>query len=414
MPIKVLMPALSPTMTSGNLAKWLKKEGDVVKPGMVLAEIETDKATMELEAVDEGILAKILISDGSEGVDVNSLIAIILEDGEDASAVELIMNSVTDSQKIATESGDESDQNQLEVGRDKSFRSNDTDIGKSHDHRVFASPLAKRLASQKNIDLSKINGSGPYGRIVKNDILSYSSESNKICARNSDEFYTKKHTNIGKIIAKRLSESKQTIPHFYLTIECALEKLLALRSDINSAAGDKYRLSVNDFIIKAVSLSMQHLPMINASWSDENMIIYNNIDISVAVASEHGLITPVIRNANFKSVDVISGEMKDLVKKARENKLRPEEFQGGGFTISNLGMYGIKNFGAIINPPQSCILAVGEGVKKPIVDGDKIKVETVMEVTLSCDHRVVDGALGAEFLKKFKWYIEHPSIMLLK
>ncbi len=397
------MPALSPTMTVGNLAKWLKHEGDRVKPGDVIAEIETDKATMEMEAVDEGVLGKIIIAEGSEGIAVGSLIAIILEDSEDISALDNIsMHKQTTS----------------DVMKNKVPIPSDTTASHTHTKdsaRIFASPLAKRIAKERNIDLKSIIGSGPHGRIIKSDVLSDKAASLNTITRPQTEFTTKKHTNIGKIIAKRLLESKQTIPHFYLTVECNIDKLLDLRTEMNNLVTDavNYKLSVNDFIIKASALTMRDVPEVNASFDEEHIVVYSNVDISVAVASQNGLITPVIKNVDHKSLPELSNEIKDLATRARANKLMPEEFQGGGFTISNLGMYGIKQFSAIINPPQSCILAVGEGAKRVISDGQAIKVATIMDVTLSCDHRVVDGVLGARFLQRFKEYIESPINMIL-
>ncbi|MES2215247.1 MAG: pyruvate dehydrogenase complex dihydrolipoamide acetyltransferase [Pseudomonadota bacterium] len=419
MPIKILMPALSPTMIAGNLAKWLKKEGDRVKPGDVIAEIETDKATMEMEVVDEGILAKIIVPEGTEGVSVNSLIAIILEEGEDASALDNM--SVLEQPALkATE--DKSSNVDAAPSRQDSMSAKNDQPGNNQaesNHRVFASPLAKRIAEDKNIDLKKVVGTGPHGRIVKADVLSSNSQIS--CAkttqrqRSLEEFTTKKHSNVGKIIAKRLLESKQTIPHFYLMVECNLDKLLDFRSELNNMAGHppSYKLSVNDFIIKASALAMRDIPEVNASWDDQHLVMYSNVDISIAVAAPTGLITPVIKNADFKSLPEISNEIKGLATRARENKLTPEEFQGGGFTISNLGMYGIRQFSAIINPPQSCILAVGEGSKRVIAEGLSMKIATMMDVTLSCDHRVVDGVLGARFLQKFKEYIESPVRIIL-
>lgn len=401
MPIKILMPALSPTMAEGNLAKWLKKEGEKVKAGEVIAEIETDKATMEMEAVDEGILAKIIINEGTEGVAVNSLIAVILEDGETSEDLAKMDLSTILSPKVPVE------EVKTEVKK-VVIASVNNDVGS----RIFASPLAKRIAAEKNINLANISGSGPHGRIVKNDVLSAAPSIRQI-SRNSDEAKIVPHSNVRKIIAKRLLESKQTIPHFYLSIECHLDKLLEARAEMNSLSAS-YKLSVNDFVIKASALAMKDVPEVNASWSDDGMVIYNNVDICVAVASPSGLVTPVLKNADFKNMPALSNEMKELAGRARENKLKPEEFQGGGFTISNLGMFGIKNFSAIINPPQSCILAVGEGSKRVVVEKDEMKIATVMDVTLSCDHRVVDGAVGAEFLAAFKSYIESPIKMMMK
>jgi pyruvate dehydrogenase E2 component (dihydrolipoamide acetyltransferase) len=424
MPIKVLMPALSPTMTEGNLAKWLKKEGDKVKSGDVIAEIETDKATMEMEAADEGVLAKILVQAGAQNVPINSLIALILEDGEDAASIDAMIAESSLSEAA-------SDKTIQETKNNNAHKTNSTTselLGDTRNEgvaRIFASPLARRIASDKGIDLKNIKGSGPHGRIVKADVSlgldprASGIQSHKIhasSARNAIESTTIPHTNIRKIIAKRLLESKQTVPHFYLSVECKLDKLLDLRSQMNDAAGDpaRYKLSVNDFIIRASAFAMQDVPATNASWSDDGMIIYNNIDISVAVAGPNGLVTPILKNADLKPLSGLSNEMKELASRARENKLRPEEFQGGGFTISNLGMFGIKNFSAIINPPQSCILAVGEGSKRVVVEGNEMKIRSIMDVTLSCDHRVVDGAVGAQFLSRFKDYIENPVKMLMK
>ncbi len=409
MPIKILMPALSPTMTAGNLAKWSKKEGDKIKAGDVIAEIETDKATMEVEAVDEGILAKIIILGGTENVPVNSLIAVLLEEGEDPKKLDDFIassgpNISTSSSKTAEE------HKKIEQPKIAAIEH------KSHD-RIFASPLAKRIAEQNGVNLSNIAGSGPHGRIVKADILESGNTHRRgsSVGRNPEEYILKPHNNIRKIIAKRLVESKQEIPHFYLNIECNLDRLLEARQDINLASGTppSYKLSVNDMVIKAVGLALRDVPAANASWDDSGVIMYNNIDVSVAVAIDDGLITPVVRNADQKSLPELSNEMKQLAVKAKENKLKPEEFQGGGFTISNLGMYGIRRFNAIINPPQSCILAVGEGVKRPIIEDDKVTIATIMDVTLSCDHRVVDGAVAAKFLSAFREYIEHPVRMLL-
>lgn len=407
MPIKILMPALSPTMTTGNLSKWVKKEGDKVKPGDVIAEIETDKATMEVESVEEGILAKIFINAGAQNVAVGSLIAVILEEGEDASLIDAYATETPASRPLIPEATTLAS---APVAQKTHIVSNNTSDG-----RIFASPLAKRIAADKGIDISSINGSGPHGRIIKMDVENLSSSSSKSIGRNPIEYNVEPCSNMRKIIAARLVESKQNIPHFYLNIECVLDKLLELRVDINEMAQGPghYKISVNDLIIKASALALRDVPHANTSWSDQGIMLYNNVDISVAVAIDGGLITPVIKNADQKSVMDLSTEMKALAKKAREGKLKPEEFQGGGFTISNLGMFGIRRFNAIINPPQACILAVGEGVKRAIVEDDQIKIRTVIDVTLSCDHRVVDGAVGAQFLKQFKNYIEKPIKMLV-
>ncbi|MFP3120205.1 pyruvate dehydrogenase complex dihydrolipoamide acetyltransferase [Rickettsia sp. R2] len=412
MPIKILMPALSPTMTEGNLARWLKKEGDKVNPGEVIAEIETDKATMEIEAVDEGILAKIVIPQNSQNVPVNSLIAVLSEEGEEKTDIDAFIaknNSVSPSPKT--------DANLPKPRENIANVEEQVTVIKHDASKIFASPLAKRLAKMGNIRLESVKGSGPHGRIVKQDILSYtpSTAHNKIVSRNPEEYRLVPNNNIRKIIAKRLLESKQTVPHFYLSIECNVDKLLDIREDMNkSFSEDKStRISVNDFIILAVAKALQEVPNANASWGEDAIRYYNNVDISVAVAIENGLVTPIVKNANQKNILELSREMKALIKKAKDNKLTPEEFQGGGFTISNLGMYGIKNFNAIINPPQSCIMSVGASAKRAIVKNDQITIATIMDVTLSADHRVVDGAVGAEFLAAFKKFIESPALMLI-
>ncbi|MBM3590409.1 MAG: pyruvate dehydrogenase complex dihydrolipoamide acetyltransferase [Alphaproteobacteria bacterium] len=416
MPIEILMPALSPTMKEGNLAKWIKKEGDKIKAGEVIAEIETDKATMEVEAVDEGILGKILIPHGTENVAVNSCIALILADGEDKKAL--------DGYQVST------NQNISSVGT-QNDSSKSTPPIKNDKHNVVekvaivekaldrtnitkASPLAKRIAKDEGIALAMINGSGPHGRVIKDG----SSRSMSV-RRNPQEFYVIKNNNIRKVIAKRLLESKQNVPHFYLSCEFKIDKLNELRSALNEVAeidengNPAYKISVNDLIIKATAMALKKVPEANSSWNEDGILVYNNIDISMAVAIDGGLITPIIKNADQKSIQTISREAKQLAKKAREGKLTPEEFQGGTFSISNLGMFGIDNFSAIINPPQSCILAVSRAVEKPIIEHGQIKIAHMMNVTLSSDHRVVDGAVGAEFLKALRRYIEHPILNIL-
>ena len=406
MPIDILMPALSPTMTEGNLAKWLKKEGDEVKAGDVIAEIETDKATMEVEAIDEGILAKIVISEGSKEIPVNSVIAVLLEDGEDKS---LLDNYEVDTPSITSSPVEEKSQEAPKkevIAPAQNAKSGE---------RIFASPLAKRIAAEKNIDLSQLTGSGPSGRIIKNDVLNFTPfQSNLGFGRDSVEYKSIPNSNIRRIIAKKLTESKQQIPHFYLSIECNMDKILDARKQLNDTANDQYKLSVNDFVIKASAMALRDVPEANASWTDTAILQYNNVDISVAVSIEGGLITPIIKNADFTNLVDISHKMKDLARRARENKLAPEEFQGGSFSISNLGMYGIEKFSAIINPPQSCILAIGSSVQKPIVKNGEIIIANMMSVTLSCDHRVVDGAVGANFLAAFKKYIENPILFIAR
>ncbi len=411
MPIKILMPALSPTMTEGNLTKWLKKQGDKVSAGEVIAEIETDKATMEVEAVDEGILAKILVPEGTEGVIVNSLIAVLIEEDEKDADIDAFIlknqpssaSDITSKTTIITETA---------VSPNLSNHKENIPEIKT---RIFASPLAKRIASIEGISLSDIIGSGPRSRIVKSDVLAFEKNSKSSPRRNNEEYILVPNNNMRKVIAKRLMESKLTVPHFYLSIECVMDDALKLREQINiNFADDKNKkLSVNDFIILATAKALKDVPQANASWTDSAIMMYNNIDISIAVAIDGGLITPIIKNADQKNIHNISSEMKDLAKRAKENALSPNEFQGGGFSISNLGMYGIKNFSAIINPPQGCIMAVGASSKRPVVINDKLEIKTIMDVTISCDHRVVDGAVGAHFLNAFKKYIEAPILMFI-
>lgn len=426
MPIKILMPALSPTMTEGNIAKWLKKEGDKIRAGDVIAEIETDKATMEVEAVDEGTLARIVVPQGTEGVHVNSLIAVLVEEDEENPDVDGFVTKFSAGQSASNE------KTSLRGGSSEPTRQSQeagSAIVVSHEiatspavprnygassNRIFASPLAKRIASTEGISLSTIVGSGPHGRIVKADLLSVGQIKGRV-QRHGEEYRVLPNNNMRKIIAKRLLESKLTVPHFYLSIECMMDGLLAAREQINAGFGEDKtkKLSVNDFVILASAKALKDVPAANASWSDEAILMYNNVDISVAVAIDGGLITPIIKNADQKDITKISAEMKDLAKRAKENALAPEEFQGGGFSISNLGMYGIKSFSAIINPPQGCIMAVGMSAKRPVVVDDKIEIRTMMDVTLSCDHRVVDGAVGAQFLAAFKKYIEAPILMFV-
>lgn len=422
MPIEILMPALSPTMTEGNLAKWVVKEGDKVKSGQVIAEIETDKATMEVEAVDEGVIGKIMVANGTEGVKVNQLIALLLEDGEDAGA---LAKYVPKSGAVPGAAKPEVINQKSEDKQSASVPASGFQLPASGGGRLFASPLARRVAAGEGIDLRMVQGTGPHGRVVKDDVLkavaSGGTGGKGRVLRNPAEFTKIPNNNMRKVIARRLTESKQTVPHFYLTVECELDKLLEIRKEINfeaeSVAGkDKkpaYKLSVNDFIIKATALALKKIPTANASWSDEAILQYNNVDISVAVAIDGGLITPIIKNADQKSVITISGEMKDLAARAKTGKLAPEEFQGGGFSISNLGMFGIKQFSAIVNPPQGCILAVGAGEDRAVVRHGKIEIRNIVDLTLSVDHRVVDGAVGAQFLSALKHYIESPSLMLL-
>lgn len=434
MPINITMPALSPTMTDGTLSRWLKAEGDTVESGDVLCEIETDKATMEVEAVDEGVLGKILVAEGTENVPVHDVIAVLLEEGESVSDI----GNVSAAPVVAEAAPQPGSKPQAEKSAPVSVSAPAPAVAPistaqtSSGDRVFASPLARRLAKNAGIDLANIKGSGPHGRIVKADIegagtasaVPTSATTSATQAVTYDDpsiktnvfgmAYTEiPNNNIRKIVAKRLSESKQTIPHFYLTVECILDNLLAARKDLNEAANGAYKISVNDFIIKASAAALKAYPAANVSWTDDAIQQFVKADISVAVSTPTGLITPIIRAAEDKGLRDISIEMKDLAGRAREGKLKPEEFQGGSFSISNLGMFGVKEFAAIVNPPQGCILAVGAGEPRPVVIDGQIEIRTVMNCTLSVDHRSVDGAVGAEFLKVFKQYIENPVAMLV-
>ncbi|WP_374699621.1 pyruvate dehydrogenase complex dihydrolipoamide acetyltransferase [Wolbachia endosymbiont (group A) of Limnophora tigrina] len=416
MPIEILMPALSPTMskTGGKIVKWCKKEQDKVEIGDVIAEIETDKAIMEFESVDEGVLAKILVSEGTSGVPVNQLIALMLEEGEDRSALDLASAINTKVEKEVE--ADFSVSSNPSISSSSSMSSKCVTLGskkedRATENRIKVSPLAKKIAQNEGVDIKRLKGTGPYGRIIKADVLEFLDQTKSY--ERFEENTTVEVSNMRQVIAKRLVESKQNIPHFYLTVDCHVDKLISLKNEINSA-DESNKVTINDLIIKAVAFSMKKFPDINSSWIDTKIVKYSNIDISIAVALEDGLITPIVKNADEKSVLSISKEVKDLVNRARSGKLRPEEFQGGGFTISNLGMFGIKTFSAIINPPQSCIMAVGASKKQPVVISEKIEIAEVMTVTLSVDHRAVDGALGAKFLNAFKYYIENPTVMLLE
>ena len=419
MSVNILMPALSPTMEEGTLSKWLVKEGDTVTSGDLIAEIETDKATMEVESIDDGTIGKILVHEGQEAVKVNEPIAILLLDGENLSDIKSIKKvppteSVQEIEKIESKE-------KLNFSSDKTSKINlDTNINienlKKNETRIFASPLAKRIAKQKDVDLSLVNGSGPNGRILKADIENFNNNKdllqNEIISNNNNSELIK-NSSMRKTIAERLVKSKNKAPHFYLSLDCNIDQLLKIRSMINLKSNDKYKISVNDMIIKAASSSLIKVPKANASWENENTRYFNNTDISVAVAIDGGLITPIIKDVQSKGLLEISEDMKLLANKAKDGKLLPEEYVGGSFSISNLGMYGIKEFSAVINPPQGAILAVGSGEKRPIVINDQLTIASIMTVTLSCDHRVVDGAVGAQFLSVFKDFIENPSLMLL-
>ncbi|MBL4757700.1 MAG: pyruvate dehydrogenase complex dihydrolipoamide acetyltransferase [Rhizobiales bacterium] len=434
MPIDILMPALSPTMEVGNLAKWHVKEGDTVSSGDIIAEIETDKAIMEIEAIDEGVVGKILVAEGTADIPVNQLIAVLLEDGEDASAI----SSVAPAAPASTEAPATETESATPIPAPAASSASAPIAAPANGaERIFASPLARRIAASEGLDLAKITGSGPKGRIVKRDIeeavqsggaktapapMAASSasapapsmSSDAIRAMYEDGSYEEiPHNAMRRIVAARLTESKQTVPHFYLTIECEIDRLLAMRKEINGGAPEvdgkpAYKISVNDFVIKAMAMALRAVPMANATWTDDARLIHKHSDIGVAVAVEDGLFTPVIRKADEKSLSTISNEMKDMAGRARNKKLAPHEYQGGSTAISNLGMFGIREFSAVINPPQGTILAVGAGAQQPIVKDGALAIATVMSVTLSCDHRVVDGALGAELLAAFKNFIETP------
>ena len=449
MATNILMPALSPTMTEGTLARWLKKEGDTVTAGDVIAEIETDKATMEVEAVDEGVLGKILVADGTAGVLVNATIAILVEQGEAvpaagapaAKAAPAAAAETADSSPKPSAAGPSMAASQAPAAPAAAPLVN----GHDHGERVFASPLARRIAKDAGISLQAIRGSGPNGRIVKADVEAAKAGGASVQAPAAAPVATPaaaptpvpavapaaaprpvviagKHTlvpntNMRKVIARRLSEAKQTIPHFYVSADIEIDALMKLRAELNAKSpkdgASAFKLSVNDLVIKAAAAALRRVPAANASWTDEGIAMYDDVDISIAVATDGGLITPIIRRADEKGVAKISNEMKDLAARARAGKLKPEEFQGGGFSISNLGMYGVKSFSAIINPPQGGILAVGAGEPRPVVRDGAIVPATMMTVTLSCDHRVIDGAVAAEWMAAFKSIVQDPLSLML-
>ena len=440
MPTEILMPALSPTMTEGNLAKWLKKEGDEVRSGDIIAEIETDKATMEVEAVDEGTLGRILVPEGTEAVKVNQPIALLLAEGEDKSA---LSEGAKPAPKAEAKPSPAAEPEPAKAESRPAAPAPSAN-GHAEGERIFASPLAKRMAKLAGIDLSGIQGSGPHGRIVKADIEKAQQGGAPKAAVTTGPHARAPEaarpaaapapaapapaaaigapiaphrevalSNMRKVIARRLAEAKQTIPHFYLSVDVELDALLKLRADLNGRKGADYKLSVNDLVIKAAAIAIRQNPAVNAYWGGDKVYELEDIDVSVAVAIDGGLITPIVRKADQKGLATISAEMKDLATRAKAGKLKPEEYQGGGFSISNLGMYGIKEFSAVINPPQSCILAVGAGEKRPVVKDNALAIATVMTVTLSVDHRVVDGALGAEWLQAFKALVEDPISLML-
>ena len=448
MPVNILMPALSPTMEKGNLAKWLKKEGDAVKAGDVIAEIETDKATMEYESIDDGVLAKIVVPEGSQDVPVNQLIAVLAQEGEDPKAA---ASAAAAAGKGAPRAAAPAPAAPAPAAKPEPaarpaaasaapsapVAAQGAAPAAAHGaNRTFASPLARRLAKTAGIELNRIRGSGPHGRIIARDVEATRSGQGLAPAAASfalpvpsDEkiralfepgsYDVVPHDNIRKVIARRLVEAKLTIPHFYLTLDCNIGKLLAAREEINAAAPkDKdgkpvYKLSVNDFVIKALALALQRIPDANATWTESGMLKHHRSDVGVAVSIPGGLITPVVRHAEAKSLSIISNEMRDFAARARARKLKPEEYQGGSSAVSNLGMYGVKDFAAVINPPHATILAVGAGEERAIVRDGKIEAAWIMSVTLSTDHRAVDGALGAQLLGAFKALIENPVTMVV-
>jgi pyruvate dehydrogenase E2 component (dihydrolipoamide acetyltransferase) len=431
---QILMPALSPTMTEGTLARWLKKEGDTIKAGDVIAEIETDKATMEVEAVDEGVLAKILVPEGTTGVAVNAPIAELAGEGRAKPAPAPKAEAKAEPPKAAPAPA-------AKAALDPEPTPPKAQPGNGHDtgERVFASPLARRMAAQAGIDLSTLKGSGPNGRIVKADVEAAmagaapkaapapaaaaapaAAPAPKPAAPTAPitaPHTLAPHSTMRKVIARRLSESKATIPHFYATVDVELDALLKLRAELNAKSPKDgpgaWKISVNDMIIKASAIALRRLPKVNASWQDDAMVMYQDVDISVAVSIPDGLITPIVRKADQKGLAQISNEMKDLAARAKAGKLKPEEFQGGSFSISNMGMMGVKDFAAIINPPQAAILAVSAGEQRPVVKDGALAIATVMTVTISVDHRVIDGALAAEWLGVFKGIVEDPLQMML-
>ncbi|WP_375614379.1 pyruvate dehydrogenase complex dihydrolipoamide acetyltransferase [Bartonella sp. AC535YNZD] len=447
MPIKITMPALSPTMEEGNLTKWNIKEGDKVSSGDVIAEIETDKATMEVEAVDEGRVAKIVVPAGTQGVKVNALIVVLAEEGEDLAEAAKVTEEISSSTRQKLEGIKQTDS--LKQTDSKGIKmSHESSTGQliqqdKKGARLFASPLARRLASQAGLDLSLISGSGPHGRIIKRDVekvmsgdiskISYSSQTGESVAAGAsekqilklfkeDEYVFTPHNNMRKTIATRLVESKQKVPHFYVTVDCELDALLALRTQLNVAAPmvkmqeeakPTYKISVNDMVIKAVALSLKAVPDANVSWLEGGMLHHKHCDVGVAVSISNGLITPIIRHAEEKPLSLISKEMKDFAKRAREGKLKMEEYQGGTTAVSNMGMYGVKSFSAILNPPHATIFAIGAGEQRAVVKNGALAIATVMSVTISADHRAVDGALAAELARTFKKMIENPLAMLV-
>ena len=423
MPTTLLMPALSPTMEEGTLAKWLVSEGDAVSSGDLLAEIETDKAVMEFESADDGIVGKILVPEGSQGIAVNQPIAILVEDASEVGKVSLPdePQAVDEEPKKATEAAAAAEKDSEPAPDKQAAQSREAESA-----RIFASPLAKRIAQSKGLELSSITGSGPHGRIVKADVENFEAPAPAVSAAPSPgfealigQYEAREHEVIQldgmrRTIAARLTESKQTIPHFYLRRDIRIDKLLAVRSELNAALAVRdMKISVNDFIIKAAAMALQSVPEANSIWAADRVLKFKSSDVAVAVAVDGGLFTPVLFDADRKSLSQLSSEMKDLAERARSRSLKPNEYQGGSFAISNLGMYGIDSFDAVINPPHGSILAVGAGARRPVAVDDGIEIATVMSTTLSVDHRVIDGALGARLLASIVENLENPLRMLL-
>ena len=448
MPIKVLMPALSPTMTEGKLAKWVVKDGDTVESGDVMAEIETDKATMEVEAVDEGTIGKILVAEGTDGVAVNAVIALLLEDGEDASALDGADTSSGGGEpapnpEAEAEAPKEDAKAEPEAPASPSPAAAPAPAAKSDGERIFASPLAKRIAQQEGLDLAQLSGSGPHGRIVQRDVEdALASGTGKAKPASKDapagapkaseaaaavppagidagmlsmlpEYDSVPNTGMRKTIAKRLTASARDIPHFNVSADIEIDQLMKLRAELNGREGADYKISVNDFVIKAVALALKRKPDCNAAYTDDAILKFKRADISMAVAVDGGLITPIIKDAGAKGLATISAEAKELAAKARDGKLQPNEFQGGTFSISNLGMFGVKTFNSIINSPQGGILSVGAGEQRPVVKDGKLAVATIMSLTLAVDHRCIDGAAAACFMKELRTILEDPLQLML-
>ena len=450
MSTNITMPALSPTMEEGNLAKWLVKEGDTVSAGDVIAEIETDKATMEVEAVDEGVVAKILVAEGTEGVKVNAVIAVLAEEGEDVGDVSA--DPAPAATPAAPAAPAEAPAAAPVAAPAAPAPAATAAAAPASGERVFATPLARRIASQGGLDISAVTGSGPHGRIVKADVeaalasgvaaapmaaastaaaaatasgsagvaLSTGMSDDMVLRMFAEDSYEKKpHDGMRRVIAERLTESTQSIPSDYIRMDCELDALLALRSQMNAGAPTNddgkplYKISVNDFIVKAMALALKAVPMANVSWTSTDRLFHKHADVGVAVAVEDGLFTPIVRQAELKSLSAISAEVKDMASRARDKKLKPEEYQGGCTAVSNLGMFGVKEFTSIINPPHASIVSIGAGEKRPVVKGDELAIATVMAATFAFDHRAIDGALGAELAAAFKGYIENPLSMLV-